>query len=242
MARCMAQFQKVRTEDLIGPLAEHEKKYAPEFLWVSGKQALARAGRRLSIVGARQAPEEALQIARKLARVVTAHGGVVVSGLARGVDHAAHTEAIESGGRTIAVLGTPPERCYPREHRELQEIIAKEHLCITQFAPGSPVTRRNFPMRNRTMALISHATFIAWASDTSGTLSQAWEAVRLGRPLYFWEVLTGEGLDWVKKAITYGGTPVDEDDFEDLVLELPPELPEHLDDELLSSIAREPND
>ena len=128
---------------------------------------------------------------------------------------------MDAGGRTIAVLGTPLDRTYPREHSELQAEIGRKHLLVPQFPPGHPTTRKNFPRRNRVMALISHATVIVEAREGSGCLSQAWEAVRLGRPLFMMRsVLDAEGLSWPEELLDYGAYVLS-DETEDLLPLLP---------------------
>src|SRR5438105_10266584 len=89
--------------------------------------------------------------ARRLSETLVARGAVVVSGLAEGIDTAAHEGAIASRGRTIAVLGTPLDESFPSKNRALQELIMREHLAVSQFGPGVPSQPGNFPMRNRTM-------------------------------------------------------------------------------------------
>jgi DNA protecting protein DprA len=138
----------------------------------------------VSIVGTRAVSEEGRQRAARLARELVSAGIAVVSGLAKGVDAAAHLSAIESGGRTAAVIGTPLDKAYPAENAALQQRIYREHLLLSPFAVGEQVYRANFPARNRVMAAISDATVIVEASDTSGTLHQAAECQRLGRWLF----------------------------------------------------------
>ena len=104
------------------------------------------------------------------------HQMIVVSGLACGIDTAAHTAAIESGGKTIAVLGTPLDDTYPQENQALQSLIMAQHLAVSQFAPGAGTQPKNFPVRNRTMALLTDATVIVEAGEKSGTVHQGWEA------------------------------------------------------------------
>ena len=107
--------------------------------------------------------------------------------------------------KTIAVLGTPLDHFYPKENEELQRRIMAEHLAISQFPNGSTVQKANFPMRNRTMALISHATVIVEAGEGSGTIHQGWEALRLGRPLFLLESLMKRtDLEWPRKMTSYG--------------------------------------
>lgn len=171
-------------ERLLRPLSEAEKKHAPKELFIAGDRELLRAGPTVSIVGSRDASRPGLARADKLARLLVARGVIVMSGLAEGIDTAAHLAAIRNGGRTIAVLGTPLDQCFPAKNRSLQDEIMREHLAVSQFAIGTEVGRHTFPIRNRTMALLSDATIIVEAKDGSGSLHQGWEAIRLGRPLF----------------------------------------------------------
>jgi DNA processing protein len=146
-----------------------------------------------------------LRRARKLAAELAKAGVIVVSGLAEGIDTAAHQGALAAGGRTIAVLGTPLDVTYPRQNQELQRQIMTRHLALTPFASGAPVLRSNFPYRNRVMALISDATVIVEAGDASGALSQGWEALRLGRLLFILKsITTVPNLAWPGKMLRYG--------------------------------------
>ena len=136
---------------------------------------------------------------------------MVVSGLAKGIDTSAHRSAIDAGGRTIAVLGNPLEQFYPRENRELQQEIADNHLLVSQFPAGHPAGRGNFPRRNRTMALLTDATVIVEASDGSGTISQGWEALRLGRRLFVMRsVMENPALEWPAEMRQYGAETLSE--------------------------------
>jgi DNA processing protein len=156
----------------------------------------------VAIVGTREASQEGIARASRLARELSKAGVVIVSGLAKGIDAAAHTGAIEHGGRTVAVIGTPLEKAYPTENAELQERIWREHLLLTPFRNGQAVYRSNFPIRNRVMAALSDATVIIEASDTSGTLHQAAECQRLGRWLFIAKsVAEDPGLKWPQRFI-----------------------------------------
>ncbi|MFO0586536.1 MAG: DNA-processing protein DprA [Polyangiaceae bacterium] len=137
----------------------------------------------ITIVGTRAASEQGLAHAAEIAASCARAGFVVVSGLALGVDVAAHRAALSAGGRTVAVLGTPLDRSYPAAHASLQWRIAREHLVVSPFAIGSPVTRGNFPQRDRVMAALAVAVVVIEAPDGSGTLHTVREAVRLGRPV-----------------------------------------------------------
>jgi len=138
----------------------------------------------VSVVGTREVSDPGYQRACRLAKELTAAGVTVISGLAKGVDTAAHTCTIEKGGKTVAVIGTPLDKAYPIENANLQEQLCREHLVISPFAVGEQVYKSNFPKRNRVMAALSDATAIIEASDTSGTLHQAAECTRLGRWLF----------------------------------------------------------
>ena len=144
--------------DLLKGLNRVEEKYAPATLYWSGRDDLLRRHPRIAVIGTRQCSDEGQRLARAVAKEVVDMGGVVVSGLAMGIDRTAHEAAIASGGDTIAVIGTPLSRAYPRENADLQERIAREHLLVSQFAEGQPTTRKSFILRNRTMALLSHGS------------------------------------------------------------------------------------
>lgn len=198
-------FRAYFPRELLGTLNEVEQKNAPDHLWAQGDASLLRHGTRVSIVGARKASPPGLRRARKLAGELAKEGVIVVSGLAEGIDTAAHEGAMAAHGKTIAVLGTPLDRVYPQKNRDLQQRIMADHLAISAFAPGSKVYPSNFPFRNRVMALISDATVIVEASESSGTLHQGWEAIRLGRLLFILKSIVDDPtLEWPKKMLTYG--------------------------------------
>ncbi len=163
----------------------------------------------VSVVGTREVTEDGRRRALRLGRELTSFGIVVTSGLARGVDAAAHTSAISSGGRTIAVIGTPLDKAYPIENAHLQEEIYTDHLLISPFLIGQRVFKTNFPARNRVMAALSDATVIVEASDTSGTLHQAAECLRIGRWLFIVRhVAEDPRLSWPKKFLSHPRTQV----------------------------------
>lgn len=191
-------------EHLLGPLNRFERKHAPEKLFVAGDDQLLRSGRRVSVVGSRKASPDALRRTRKLVKALVRHEVTVTSGLASGVDTAAHKEAIARGGRTVAVLGTPVDRVYPRENAELHAEIVRSHASVSQFPSGTPTRRGHFPKRNRTMALLSDATVIVAANSKSGTFHQGWEALRLGRHLLIMQSLVSSGVPEVAELMQYG--------------------------------------
>jgi DNA processing protein len=200
-------------EELLGrPLNDVETKFAPKILYTAGDRSILQRGAFVSIVGSRKASQGGLQRAAKLVRILAQRHVVVISGLAEGIDTTAHKTAMESGGRTIAVLGTPLDQYYPKHNKDLQLSIIREHLAVSQFRSGVPIRPANFPQRNRTMALLSDATVIIEASDTSGSLSQGWEALRLGRGLFIARaIVRDKSLSWPKKMLDYGAQVLSDD-------------------------------
>lgn len=175
----------------------------PQTVFWRGNPELLR-GPAVAVVGARKVSADGVKRARRVARELVSYGVTVVSGLAFGVDIVAHTSTIEAGGRTVAVLGTPLDVATPKAHEDVQEKIAREHLVVSQFRLGSRVFQSNFPQRNRVMAAVTDATVIIEASDTSGTLHQAAECVRLGRLLFVAKsVFDNKLLEWPKRFAAY---------------------------------------
>lgn len=158
----------------------------------------------IAIIGARKASPAGEQRARQLARQLVAEGVVIVSGLAEGIDTAALSSAIEHQGQVVAVIGTPLDQAYPAKNKRLQEEIYHDHLLVSQFRSGSRVFPSNFPARNRTMAALSDASIVIEASDSSGSLHQAAECVRLDRWLGIAQsVLDDPNLTWPARFLTY---------------------------------------
>lgn len=214
------EMNRSTPEVLLGHLNAVEAKNAPRQLFYQGDATLLRKPR-VAIVGSRSAGDEALRRAGRLAREVARAGVVVVSGLAEGIDTAAHRAAIDEAGKTIAVLGNSLGVFFPRENRELQTLIGREHLLLSEFGENTPPRSSQFPARNRTMALVSQATVVVDAQERSGTVSQAWEAIRLGRPLFLLRSLVDKpGLEWPKLVMEYGADVLDR--TEDLLALLPP--------------------
>lgn len=219
------KLQESAPEDLLGPLNEVERKNAPARLFTAGDISLLRRGPRVSIVGSRNASNDALRRTRVLARSLVERGMIVVSGLAIGIDTVAHETALEFGGHTIAVLGTPLDEFFPSQNRQLQERLMQHELVVSQFPPGSPIQPKNFPIRNRTMALLSDATIIVEAAEKSGTVHQGWEALRLGRLLFILENLAVKpGLSWPSEMLRYGAQVLSRENLELALAEMP-EIP-----------------
>lgn len=160
-----------------------------ELLYFQGNWGLVDSPA-VAVVGTRKPSAEAATRAQYLAHKLVADGYTVVSGLAEGIDTAAHTAAIEAGGQTIAVIGTPLGHVYPKSNSALQQQIARDFLLISQVpverydAQNFRTNRFFFPERNKTMAALTEATVIVEAGETSGTLVQAREALKQGRKLF----------------------------------------------------------
>ena len=166
-----------------------DAKHPVELLYFQGTWELTEK-RGLCIVGSRKASEDGKKRAARLAKELVKMDFAVVSGLASGIDGAAHRAALEEGGDTIAVIGTPIGQNYPKENRDLQHHIAKEHLVVSQvpvirYSEEPFQAKRNyFPARNATMSALTEGTIIVEAGDTSGTLTQARAAMHQGRKLF----------------------------------------------------------
>ena len=209
-------------EELLGGLGDVHRKNAPEKLYLAGDLDVLRLGPRVSVVGSRRASTEGLARTRSLSRALVERGMVVVSGLAEGIDTAAHETAIEADGRTIAVLGTPLDRFYPKSNKALQERMMRDQLVVSQFQIGRGVGKSGFVMRNRTMALLTDATVIVEAGETSGTRHQGWEALRLGRVLFILEsVAKNTELSWPSEMIAYGAQVLTRENLGPALAEVP---------------------
>jgi len=138
----------------------------------------------IAVVGSRRATPQGLAAARAIGRGLAESGYTVVSGMARGIDAAAHEGALEAGGRTIAVLGSGLDRIYPVEHRTLFERIASGGAALTELPFGAAPLQRNFPERNRVIAALSWATVVVEAAHGSGSLITADLAADEGRAVY----------------------------------------------------------
>jgi DNA processing protein len=153
---------------------------APDVLYVRGaltsEDALA-----VAVVGSREPTEYGLGVAEEIAAELAARGVTVVSGLARGIDGAAHRGALRAGGRTIAVLGSGVDVIYPPEHRRLAEEIIERGALVSQFPTGTPARSFHFPVRNRVIAGMTLGVVVVEAAAKSGALITARLAAELGR-------------------------------------------------------------
>lgn len=166
-------------DDPVFPPGLHAISDMPAVLWYRGSLDALDAPA-VAVVGSRAASAVALEMAERLGEDLAAYGITVVSGLARGVDSAAHRGALRTG-RTIGVLGSGVDRVYPHEHRGLAREIADRGLVISEFAPGTPPLKFHFPLRNRVISGLSRAVVVIEASENSGSLITAACALEQGR-------------------------------------------------------------
>jgi DNA processing protein len=160
----------------------------------------------VAVVGTRQPTPQGIHQARQIATGLAASGIPVISGLAAGIDTAAHTAALAAGGRTVAVIGTGIDRTYPAQNAALQEEIAAKGMVISQFLPGSPPTKASFPMRNAVMSGYALATVVIEAAYRSGARIQARLALQHGRHVFLMRSLLEH--DWARDYAERPGVTV----------------------------------
>jgi DNA processing protein len=156
----------------------------PDLLFYQG--TLTRdVGRAIAIVGSRRETRYGREQAHKIARGLAANGVMVVSGLARGIDTAAHSGALEGGGRTVAILGSGISRIYPPENKELAaRMVEVGGAVISEFAPGAEPMAFHFPFRNRLVSGLCQGTLLIEAREKSGTLITVGHALAQGREVF----------------------------------------------------------
>jgi DNA processing protein len=153
----------------------------PIVLWVRGATADLNARPFIAMVGSRNATAEGTVLARRLARDLASEGFGIASGMALGIDGAAHRGALDASGSTIAVLGCGADVTYPRSHRGLADEIAASGAVASEYLPGMPPLARHFPLRNRIISGLARATVVVEASERSGSLITARMALEQGR-------------------------------------------------------------
>ena len=156
---------------------------APPVLFIHGNPALLST-KQLAIVGTRHPSSEGEKTAREFAEYLSHQGFTITSGMALGIDGASHRGALSGTGKTIAIAGTGLDRVYPPQHRELAYQIAETGALVSEFLPGTPVKRDNFPLRNRIISGLSLATLVIEAPKGSGALYTAKNATKQGRELF----------------------------------------------------------
>jgi DNA processing protein len=178
----------------------------PPFLFVRGTLS-EQDSRSVAIVGTRSASAAGRALARSMAAALAERGVTVISGMAAGIDTEAHSAALDSGGRTIAVMGTGIDRIYPAENAALSERIRESGALLSQFWPGSPPRGSNFPLRNVVTSGVAVGTIVIEASRTSGAKMQARLALEHGKRLFLVESLVLQE-EWAQQYRTRRGAHV----------------------------------
>jgi DNA processing protein len=177
----------------------------PPFLFYRGRLDARDAGG-VAIVGTRVPSDKGRRKAAEIAARLAEMNVPVISGLAAGIDTAAHRGALEAGGRTVAVIGTGINRSYPKENAELQADLAESHLVLSQFWPEASPSKTSFPMRNAVMSGYAAVTVVVEAAWKSGARMQARLALQHGRPVLLLEDLLVH--DWAREYASLPGTQV----------------------------------
>ena len=196
------------------PVKLRDARYPVELLYFQGFWDLT-SSRSVAVVGTRTPSGEGLVAAHDVVANLVQDDYTVVSGLAAGIDRKAHETAIDYGGRTIAVLGTPLSYTYPRDNADLQRYIAEHFLVVSQVPLDryeAQTYRHNrffFPERNVTMSALTRATIIVEAGESSGTLTQARAAIAQNRKLFVHDhCFRDRNLSWPQKFVELGGIRV----------------------------------
>ncbi|OTP12124.1 DNA protecting protein DprA [Enterococcus sp. 10A9_DIV0425] len=194
------EWEKIKKEerfftclDPIYPSQLFHLAYPPILLFYKGDLSLLRS-KMISVVGGRETSVLAKKTVNHLLLPVIEKGFVIVSGGAKGIDAYAHQAAIKASGRTIAIIGTGIDRCYPKENQRLQEEISKNHLLLSEFRPEDGPKKYHFPMRNRIIAALSQGICVVEAKKKSGSLITAQQGLELGRTIFSvpGNILTGQ--------------------------------------------------
>lgn len=166
------------------PRAFHQLDNMPLALYVNGDVSLLQKQPAIAFVGTRKASVYGKKAAERLSFSVAAAGAVVVSGCALGIDSHAHLGALEAAGKTIGFLGSPLDADYPKNNRSLRAAIARNGALVSEYPPGSVVTKANFPIRNRLIAAATLGTVVVEADPKSGALITANYAMEFGRDVF----------------------------------------------------------
>ena len=177
----------------------------PPLLFISGQPA-PRDSCSVAVIGSRRASADGLDRARAITERLVELGYAIVSGLAAGIDTAAHRTALARGGRTIAVIGTGLMHSYPPQNAELQRRIAAEGMVVSQFWPEVGPAGRNFPQRNAVMSGLALANIVVEATRTSGARTQARAALAHGRPVLLTRSLLAQ--EWARELAARAGVHI----------------------------------
>ena len=231
--RAEAELERVRAlggdiillDDGVYPASLREIFDPPLTLYVKGNWAVCLDAPCVGVVGSRQCSTYGRNAAESLSRELAARGVTIISGLARGIDGAAHRGALDAGGKTVAVMATGLDSIYPREHEKLaQEILDKGGALVTQFPLETPPLPENFPYRNRIISGLSLGVIVTEATERSGSLITARLALEQNREVFAVPgnitSRTSFGTNYLIKSA--GAKLVQQ--WQDIASELPPEI------------------
>ena len=210
----------------------------PPFLFCRGRWKDDPDASGLAVVGTRKATRAGLLHARRMAEGLAQRGVTVISGLALGIDGAAHLATLDASGRTIAVLGSGLDQVYPRKHTRLaDQIVESGGALISQFVPNHPPTRITFPLRNALMSGLGRGTIVIEAGAYSGAKMQARLALEHGRTVFFLASQVDQN-PWAREYIKQGyrgGYPIVVESVDDALKALDPSADVHWQPNLLLS-------
>src|SRR5882724_10631859 len=232
-ARAEAEIERVRKlggdilvlDDGVYPTLLRETYDPPVVLYVKGAWSECLERPCVAIVGSRRCSTYGQNAALMLSRELARRGVTIISGLARGIDAAAHRGALEAGGRTVAVMGTGLDQIYPRDHNKLvDEILASGGALVSEFPLATPPAPQNFPYRNRVISGLSLGVLLIEAAENSGSLITARLAMEQNREV--WAVpgnITSRNSFGTNYLIKGAGAKLVQQ-WQDVVSEFPPEL------------------
>jgi DNA processing protein len=223
--RAIPDAEVLALDDGAYPQLLREIPDPPITLYVRGSWRECLEAPCVGVVGSRRCSTYGQNVSLMLGRDLAARGVTVVSGLARGIDAAAHRGALEAGGRTVAVLGTGLDEVYPRDHRRLaDEILARGGALVTQFPLGTPPVAENFPYRNRIISGLSLGVLVVEAAENSGSLITARLALEQNREVFAVPGnITSRNSFGTNFLIKGAGAKLVQQ-WQDIVSEFPPEL------------------
>ena len=182
------------------PLCKAGYWNAPPILFANGEFPQLPS---IAIVGSRETTQMVLKETRQLSANLAQRGTVIVSGLAHGIDTAAHLGALDVDGITVAIIGTGIERIYPHENTELAQRISARGVVASQFAPSAPCTGSSFLLRNCVIAGFSDVSLVMDARSRSGSRHEVEQAISYGRKALFWEPTLGQQR-WAAELVNAG--------------------------------------
>jgi len=200
--RSTADWRLVALADADYPEALRDVDTPPSHLYVIGALNQPGDDRAVAIVGSRTPSPEGARAATFLAGDLVVRGHTIVSGLAAGIDAAAHQGALDATGRTIAVVGTGIDRTHPLSNTSLRNQIAKTGAIVSQFTPGHPPSKTTFPARNVLIAGLSRVSVLVEFSERSGTRIEATVALEQGKRVLLWAPLLAH-LGWAQDFATH---------------------------------------